>query len=174
MLLTDNLGKESCPFGLRSCHLLEPELLKRGVHTAVFVLLTLSQNQPHWPCIWQVHILPFLKTIHNSSHQWDKYVDHRQFHIFLLLLLANGQITLPITLTSKQTCHVSCKASISMSITKVYQTKKQNKNGNIRGDGWKFLGHFKCHFGVTDIIWITHTGSYLANEVNICNKFTKV
>ena len=42
--------------------------------------------------------------------------------------------------------------------------------GNIQGDGWKFLGHFKRHSWATNVIRITQTGTYLANEVKICTK----
>ena len=43
--------------------------------------------------------------------------------------------------------------------------------GSVHGDGRNFLGHFKRHFSlVTNSIRITQTGSYIANEANICNK----
>ena len=40
----------------------------------------------------------------------------------------------------------------------------------IQGDGRKFMGHFINDFWAINIIRITQTGSYLANEGNICNK----
>ena len=43
-------------------------------------------------------------------------------------------------------------------------------SGNIQGGGWKFLGHFKHHSGVTNIIKIDQACSYLANKGKILTK----
>ena len=40
--------------------------------------------------------------------------------------------------------------------------------GNIQGDGWKFLDHFKRRFGPQILASLKQ--SFLANEANICNK----
>ena len=41
---------------------------------------------------------------------------------------------------------------------------------DIRGDGRKFLGHFKCHDFGPQISESLNRVIYLASEANICNK----